>query len=556
VVFDKNKPGNRVTYGDLTKGKIIEKHLENVPPLKSPEAFTIMGKSLLHRDAMDKVTGKAQYAGDIRLPGMVYGSILRPPAHGAKLKKADMAQAEKLPGIEIVREGDFIAVLHEQYDMTEKAISLIKTEFDLPQTGVDDETIFEHLLNSSPRQNTIAEKGEVKKGEALSSLTFDETYRNSYIAHAPIEPHTATAKFEDGKVTVWASTQSPFTAQRTIAARLKLPQNKVRVITPFVGGGFGGKNANGQAEEAAYLAVKTGRPVQVAWSREEEFFLDTFMPAAVVKIKSGLDNDGKIMFWDYNVYYAGSRGCEQFYDSPNHLVVAHGQWMGGGDSPHPFGVGAWRAPGNNTNAFAREFHINLMASKIGMDPLEFRLKNLSDKRMIRVLKTVADLFGWQPGKSPSGRGYGLACGIDAGTYVAHMAEVDVDKQSGRVKVKRVACAQDMGFSVNPQGAKIQMEGCITMGMGYALTEEVRFKNGEVFDFNFGTYTIPRFSWVPEIKTVIIENHGLPPQGGGEPAIINMGAILASAIYDQAGAKLFQFPMTPARVKAALEKTSA
>lgn len=194
-----------------------------------------------------------------------------------------------------------------------------------------------------------------------------------------------------------------------------------------------------------------------------------------------------------------------------------------------------------------------MAAKAGIDPVEFRLRHLKDEKMQRVLKAAGEKFGWKPAKGPSGKGRGVACGIDAGTYVATIAEVEVDKQTGKVKVKRVVCAQDMGLVVNPEGATIQMEGCIIMGLGYALSEEIRFKGGEIFDLNFDTYDIPRFSWLPKIETVIIDNQNSDPQGGGEPAIVTMGAVIANAIFDATGARLFQLPMTPERVKEAIKK---
>ena len=194
-----------------------------------------------------------------------------------------------------------------------------------------------------------------------------------------------------------------------------------------------------------------------------------------------------------------------------------------------------------------------MAAEAGIDPVEFRLKNLKDKRMIRVLEAVADRVGWTPAKSPSGRGYGVACGIDAGAYVAHIAEVDVDKKTGAIRVKRVTCAQDMGLIINPQGATIQVEGCITMGLGYALTEEIQFEGGKVNNRNFDSYTLPKFSWTPEIETVLLDLPDEPAQGGGEPAIICMGALVANAIFDATGARLFQLPMTPERVLNALSE---
>jgi nicotinate dehydrogenase subunit B len=178
---------------------------------------------------------------------------------------------------------------------------------------------------------------------------------------------------------------------------------------------------------------------------------------------------------------------------------------------------------------------------------------MKDKKMIRVLETAARKFGWTPAKAPSGRGYGIASGIDAGTYVAHMAEVRVDKRTGKVKVKRVVCAQDMGLSVNPEGAKIQMEGCITMGLGYALSEDIHFRGGEILDLNFDTYEIPKFSWLPKIETVLIEDRDAPPQGGGEPAIICMGGVIANAIFDDIGVRVFQLPMTPDRIRQALSE---
>lgn len=553
AVFDKTTPHKRVTYGQLTKGKIIEKYLKEPPALKATADFSIMGKSYLRRDAHEKVTGKALYSGDIRVAGMKYARILRPPAHGAKLQKVDLSEAEKIPGIQVVRGGDLIAVLHEHPDEAEKALAAVKAEFSMPRTGIDDKNIFTHLLRSAPEPNIESAAGDLQTGEKLAAAVFEETYLNSYVAHAPMEPHTALANVEGNKATVWVSTQAPFRDKERVVEVLNLPPENVRIITPFVGGGFGGKSGNPQAVEAAQLSKQAGCPVQVAWSREEEFFYDTFRPAAIVKIKSGIDKDGKMVLWDYKVYFAGSRGCEQYYDIPHHRSAVYGEWGRGGRGYHPFAVGAWRAPANNTNTYARELHINLMAAKAGIDPLEFRLKNLKDNRMIQTLKAAARQFGWRTQKTPSGRGYGIACGIDAGTYVALMAEVDVDKISGNIGVKRVVCAQDMGFVVNPEGARIQMEGCITMGIGYALREEIRFDNGKIRDLNFDTYEIPRFSWLPKIETVFVKNDELSPQGGGEPAIVCMGGVIATAVFDAIGTKPLQLPITPVRLKEVLKK---
>ncbi|MGD8534279.1 MAG: molybdopterin-dependent oxidoreductase [Candidatus Aminicenantes bacterium] len=553
VIFDKTQRNNQVTYAQLTQGKKIARKLDKKPAVEPVSEFTIVNKPATRTDSPEKVTGKALFAGDIRLPGMLYARILRPPAHGAQLKNVDTSEAEKIKGVQVVKEGELIAVLHQQPDEAEKVVAKIKAQYEIPEAKVDDKTIFDHLLRVAQEVETVSEGGNLKTGEELSEVLFEETYLNSYVAHAPIEPHTATASIEGDKITVWASTQTPFPLQTEIARELNLPSKNIRVIPPFVGGGFGGKTSNRQAVEAARLTKLIGKPVQVAWSRAEEFFYDTFRPAAVVKIKSGIKNTGKIVLWDYTVYFAGERGAQHFYDIPHHQTASTGGGWRGTPGSHPFATGAWRAPSNNTNTFARETQIDIMASKAGIDPLEFRLRNLTDKRMRRVLVAAADKFGWKPAKSPSGRGYGISCGIDAGTYVAHIAEVEVDKNKGTVQVKRVVCAQDMGLSINPKGAKMQMEGCITMGLGYALTEEVHFKGGQILDLNFDTYEIPRFSWLPKIETVLIDAKDSSPQGGGEPAIICMGGVIANAIFDACGARLFQLPMTPERINEAMSR---
>jgi nicotinate dehydrogenase subunit B len=548
VIFEKSRKEKRVTYAQLAEGKTIVRHAKLKPTLKTPAEFKVMGKDILRRDSLEKVTGKAKYAGDIRLPGMLCARILRPPAHGAKLKTVDVAAAEQVSGASVIRDGDLIAVLHQNFDEAGAALEKVKATFDEPEAKVDDETIFEYLLANTGKANEIAKGGSLESGAQLAEVVVEEKYLDGYVAHAPIETHTALAQPEGQSMTVWVSTQGPFTIKDQIAAAIGFPPADVRVITPFVGGGFGGKNPGQQAVEAARLAKLSGKPVQVTWTREEEFFYDTFRPAAVVKIKSGITKAGKIVFWDYGVYFAGDRGARHFYDIPNHRTVSTGGGFGGGPNPHPFGTGAWRGPGVNTNTFARESHVDSLAAKAGIDPVEFRLQNLKDPRMIRVLKAAAEKFGWVPAKSPSGRGLGVACGIDSDSYVAHIAEVEVDKKTGHVQVKRVVCAQEMGLAINPEGARIQIEGCITMGLGYALAEHIRFKGGKILDLNFDTYEIPHFSWLPKIEAVIVKADDEPAHGGGEPAIICMGAVIANAIHDAIGARIVQLPLNRERVK--------
>jgi nicotinate dehydrogenase subunit B len=550
IISDIKNSKNKVGYGELARGKSVEKHLDGKPELKDAAKFRYVGKPYLHQDARIKVTGEARYSADFQLPGLLHARILRPPSHGAKLLTADVSEAEKIKGVRVVRDGDFIAVLSDDRDKVDQAIIKVKAGYSFDEIKVDDKSIFDRILKADSKANVIGTNGDIETGRKISDTLTESEFYNSYVAHAPMEPHAATAMIEGDKITVWVSTQAPFRAQDTIAGEMNVPLEKVRIISPFVGGGFGGKSPHRQAVEAVKLAKITGKPVVVAWTRQEEFFYDTFRPAAVVRIASGMDKSGRIVLWDFNTYYAGARGSETIYDVPN---ASTRNYSGG--SVHPFGTGAWRAPGNNTNTFARESQINIMASKAGIDPLDFRIKNLKDEKMIAVLKAAADKFGYTPGKNPGGRGYGIACGTDVGTLVANIAEVKVDKNTGHVQVIRVACAQDMGLCVNPQGTTIQMEGCITMGIGYALTEEIQFQGGDIMNHSFDTYDIPRFSWVPQIDTVIMDSKDQAPHGGGEPAIICMGAVIANAVFDSTGARLFQLPMTPERILEAMKKSS-
>ena len=546
VVFKKSNKRNNISYADLTKGAKIVKSLKEKPALKNSADFRLIGKSTLRVDGSEKVTGKAIYAGDIRLPGMVYAKILRPPSHDSKLIKVDVSAVENSKEVQLIRDDDLIAVLHEDPETAEKYLGRIKAEYDTPESNLNENTIFDHLIKSAPEGKVLKEGGDLNNGIENSDNVFEQEYFDGYVAHASMEPHTAIASMEGGRMKIWASTQTPFRLKSNVAEALGMKEEDVQVLQVYVGGGFGGKSANGQALEAALLAKLSGKPVMVAWTRREEFFYDTYRPAAVVKLKSGCNNDGKLTLWDYGVYFAGQRGAQHFYDIPDHKTVAfNARWTAPG--VHPFATGAWRAPSNNTNTFARESQINIMASAVGMDPVEFRLNNLKDQRMIRTLKVAAEKFGWKENKSPSGKGWGVACGIDAGSYVALMAQVDVDKSTGHVKVNRVLVAQDMGLVINPQGATIQAEGCVMMGLGYVLSEDIQFTGGKIHNRNFDSYELPKFSWTPDIEVELLDLPDEPSQGGGEPAIICMGALIANAIHDAIGARVYQMPITPERI---------
>ena len=553
IIRDRENPAVKISYGQLAKGRRIERHLKNDEvAVKHYSKHRISGKAMLRTDSLEKVTGEAKFAGDIYLPGMLYAKILRPPAHNARLTKVDVSAAKKINGVIIIEENDLIAALHEIPEEAEKALDQIKADYEIPEKDLHNRNIFEYLEKNAPGGQIVTQKGDVDSGRKQAEISIESRFLNHYVAHAPIETHTAVVTVENDGVKVWASTQAPFRVQTSVAEVFGFFPEKVRVFPVHVGGGFGGKTAHLQAVEAARLAKLTGRPIQVAWTRKEEFFNDTFRPAAIVKAESGLDKDGKINYWNFEILLAGTRSSEPIYDIPHQRVFS----KGGGFGPervHPFNTGAWRGPGSNTNVYAMESQTDIMAQAAGIDPLSFRLKNLADKRMRRVLEAAADQFGHSFTKGPSGKGVGIACTDYLGTYVATMAQVKVDKEDGNVRVERIVCAQDMGEIINPQGARLQIEGGLTMGISAALSEEIQFNGGSILTENFDSYEITRFSKASRIDVVLIENSTMAPQGCGEPACTTAGAVLANAVCDAIGVRLYELPMTQERIKKAVMK---
>jgi isoquinoline 1-oxidoreductase len=545
VVYAKNDPSKKVSYAELTKGQKIVKSLKEKPEIKRSKEFKIIGKPVLSLDAEAKVTGKAKYTADIKLPGMVYAKIVRPKVYGAKKLSVDASGLSKFQGVEFVEIDNLVAVVHEDPEVASKAMRSVKVIWESSELKVNEDTIFSYLEEQIKESKVFEEGGNLKSGQNNSKEFIKSKYLDGYKAHACIETHAATCYFKGDKLSMWVSTQSPFGTRSQVARALNMPEEKVHVKQIFLGGGFGGKSFNSQAIEAALIASKVRKPVQLSFSRREEFFYNRFRTAAVINVGAGIDAKGKLTAWDFDIYCAGTRGTDLFYDIPNNRTRMFNK-----RDVHPFNTGAWRAPGNNTTTFARESHIDVMARAAGIDPFEFRITNLKDPNMVATLQSAANTFGWKKEKK-SGYGYGIALGHDAGTLVALISEVEVNKQTGEVNVTRVVCAQDMGQVVNPNGATIQTEGGITMGIGYALYEEITFEGGKMKTNNFSNYEFTRFSSTPKISCVFMDRMDAKPQGGGEPAIICVGASIANAVFDACGARVNRMPITPERVLAGI-----
>jgi isoquinoline 1-oxidoreductase len=537
-------PSKVVTLGELTEGKRITQTLAGDPTLLPFSAHKVVGKPLPRVDGPAIVTGAEKFVGDLRVPGMLYGVLLYPPSFGARLVSMDARLAEKVPGVvAVVREDEFVGVVAERQDIAQRARGLIKATWQEGQHPAQ-ATLYDDLRKTAWSDDTVADDASVPSALARASRTFSQTYRTSFLAHAPIEPHVALASVKPDDVTVWVSAQTPFPQRDGVARALGLEPSQVHVFVPRVGGGFGGKESANIAVAAARLSRAVKRPVLLSWSRAEELTWNYFKPAALIDVRCGTDGAGRIQAWDCDIYNCGARGAEPPYGFPKHIRTLR--------CLSPLAQGAWRGLAGSANTFAIESHMDEMASALGIDPVEFRLRHLdNDLRLANTVKAVADRYGWKPRRAPSGQGVGFACAVDAGSRCAEIAEIDLDRSTGVVRVRRVVCAMESGLVINPNGIANQMEGGITMGLGMILREAVRYENGKILTDSFATYTIPTIEDTPVIETLLVDNPTHPPEGAGEPPIFPIAAAVANAVFDATGKRLRQIPLSPESVLAAL-----
>ncbi|MFP5264573.1 MAG: molybdopterin cofactor-binding domain-containing protein [Blastocatellia bacterium] len=543
--------GRSLSFGQLTRGQKLLKPVGGGPNLTPADRWTIAGKAIPRVNGREIVTGKHQYTSDIKLPGMLYGKVLRPPSFGAALVSVDLLAAEKLKGVIVARDGDFVGVAAPTLQMASRAISAVRAEWKTsPQ--ISSKELFDYL-KQQPAGGQEDDgpsgyaRGSIADGLAAADRKLQRTYTVAYIAHAPLEPRAAVAEWRDGKLTVWTGTQRPFGVRGELAGAFRIPEDRVRVIVPDTGSGYGGKHTGEVAIEAARLAKASGKPVKVVWTREEEFTWAYFRPAGVIEIKSGVSRDGIITAWEFHNYNSGPSGIRPVYEIANQQIKFH-------PVRSPLRQGSYRGLAATANHFAREVHIDELAQSLKMDPLEFRLKNLKDERMRDVLQAAAKAFGWGDPARARDRGFGIAAGFEKGGYVATCAEASIDQAGGRVKVTRVVTAFECGAVVNPDGLRNQIEGAIIQGIGGALFEAVTFENGKVLNPRFSRYRVPRFSDVPALETILVDRKDLPSAGAGETPIVALAPAVANAIFNATGIRLMSLPMAPAGLKQ--ELTSA
>jgi isoquinoline 1-oxidoreductase len=529
----------KINYGALTKGEKLMITISDNVPVMVPKDWKVAGTSLPKIDQRNFITGKHQYVSDMKLPGMLYGKVLRAPSYGAKLIDADMAQAKNIPGVTVVKDGDFIGVAAPDIKTATKAIQSINAKWEEKKEHPSNANIFDFLLKNVTEdvggRNSGTTKGDVERGLTEADLKHAVTYNINYIAHVPLEPRAAVAEWANEKLTVWTGTQRPFGVQEELAETFRMDKKNVRVIMPDTGSGYGGKHSGETAIEAARLAKEANKPVKIVWTREEEFVWAYFRPGGVIQVNAGVNKVGIINAWKFINYNSGGAGLDTQYKVAN-KQVAHIR------SDTPLKQGSYRGLAATANVFARESHMNDLAGLVKMDPLIFRIKNLEDDRLITVLKTAAQKFGWN-GTKAKDHGHGIACGFEKGGYVGTCAEIKINDDK-EVKVVRITQAFECGAIINPHHLENQVMGSIIQALGGALFEAVEFANGKIINAALSAYRVPRFSDIPKIEVILIDRKDLQSAGAGEAAIIGIAPAIRNAIADATGKTLNTLPMLP------------
>ena len=488
---------------------------------------------------LDVVTGARTYASDVEVPGVRYGAVLRPPLRGATLRAADTRAAAGLPGVTVVSDGDFVGVTAPDLATARRAVAAIEADWDRPPALLGPGDQMADYLRAHPAPGSVQgwqqpvdhESGDTGAALAAAPITVQATYTTAYLAHVPLETRAAVAEWTDGRLTVWSGNNVPFRLRAQLAETFGLPQDRVRVVIPPTGGGFGGKHGE-EAIEAARLARATRTPVKVHWSRAEEFRSGYVRPMAVIDIRAGLDPAGGIAGFDLENVNAGPQGTAFPYAAATWRLRFR-------PAASPLAQGPYRALAATANTFARETALDELAHLAGCDPLRFRLDRLADERLGAVLRAAADRFGW----SPDAPGQGAAVGMEKNGRVATCAEVAAGP-GGAIRVTRIVTAYECGAVVSPATVVSQIEGGTVMALGGAMFEQVALAGGYQETRTLASYRVPRFADVPQIDVVLVDRPDIPSAGAGETPLIAVAPAIGNAIFAAAGRRLRALPLVP------------
>jgi nicotinate dehydrogenase subunit B len=577
--------GRKIGFGELVSDGLLHQRAKAQSPLKDPSTYTIVGKSIKRVDIPNKVTGGAAYVQDLRLAGMVHGRVVRPPSYGATLRDVTTREVEKLPGVlKLVRNGNYLAVIAEreyQAVTAMQALAAASTWDQRPSLPEQDE-IFS-LLERWPSKSIVIADQQSPANAGVRA--FEATYRRPYQMHGSIGPSCAVGLFEDGALTVWTHSQGVFPLRRALAEMLHLAEDHVHCIHVEGSGCYGHNGADDAGADAALLAsALPGRPARVQWMREQEHLWEPYGPAMVTKAKATLADDGTVAAWEYDLWSnthstrpggagnlmpawhlnppftppppqpipmpegGGDRNAIPLYKFPNTRVTNHFV------PTMPIRVSALRGLGAYMNIFSIESFIDELAKQAGADAVAFRLRHLDDPRARDVLTAAAERFGWSGYQASKhrGRGFAFARYKNLAAYTAIAVEVEVERESGRVRIVRAVAATDSGQAVNPDGIRNQIEGGILQSSSWTLYEGVSFDETQITSGDWSSYPILRFPDVPEsIDVHVIDRPGEPFLGTGEAAQGPTAAAISNAVADATGVRIRDLPLTRDRIKAAI-----
>ncbi len=536
--------GKKYGYAELARSPELAAAYKDALPANTSvidaKEWQTLGTPRVRINGRDIVTGAHRHPSDIVRPGMLYGRVLRPPSYGAELVEADLSAAKKMPGVTVVRDGGFVGCTAPTSYAARKALEAITAAAQWKTAEhPSSATLFDHLKQHAKGEGRrpAQASGSVEQGLADARRRLKASYHVAYAQHAPMEPRAAVAEWQDGRLTVWTGTSNPFSVRQQLAEAFRLAPERVRVIVPDMGGGFGGKHTGEAALEAARLAKEAGRPVSLKWTRAEEFMWAYFRPAALIEVEAGLDASGSIAAWDFTNYNSGASAI----GTPYRIANARVRFV---ESDSPLRQGSYRCLAATANNFAREAFTDELAEAAGKDPLEFRLAHLDNERIKNVLTAAAQRFGWaeRRKKHRPGAGIGLACGAEKNSVVAACVEVEVDRESGAPKLIEIVEAFECGAILNPAGLRAQVEGAIMMGLGPALREEIEFEGGQVTNGRFAAYRVPRFRDLPKADVILLDRKDLEPTGAGETPIIAVAPAIANAVFDATGKRVRAMPI--------------
>jgi nicotinate dehydrogenase subunit B len=580
--------GKRAGYGELTTEAMLKREATAQVKPKPASALRFTGKSIPRRDIPAKVTGAPAYVHDVRLPGMVFGRVVRPPSPRARLLALDDKAVRSMPGVvAVVRDGSFLALAAEREEQAiaaAKALRKLAKWQETPTLPPAGRALFEHLKTQPSEEKVVSEKSEAAK---VAVKTLSATFTRPFQAHAAIGPSCAVAKWEKNKLHVWSHTQGVFPLRGELAKALKMPATDI-VVTHREGSGcYGHNGADDVALDAALCARATrGRPVKLQWMREDEFAWEPYGSAMVIDLGAGIDDEGRIVDFRNELWSHTHSTRPGESDGTNLLAAWYlkepqkpgsarniPQPAGGGDrnaiplyvfprqrvTNHmipdmPVRVSALRTLGAYANVFAIESFMDELALAAGVDPVEFRLRHLADPRAKAVIEAVARKAGWRPktaGDGKKGRGIGFAKYKNLAAYVAVIADVEVDPATGVVSVPRAWAAADAGLIVNPDGLSNQIEGGVIQSTSWTLRESIAFDGTRILTRSWADYEILRMPEVPSVEVTLIDRPEEKSVGAGESSQGPTVAAIANAVANATGKRLRDLPLTPERVKAAL-----